>query len=184
MSLLPGLVFRANTPSFAHAYFGTHGNFGFGKKHSHPSLSSVCNHSTETCHSLSFDNFSDLSSSNSTFELLMQESLLIFKSNLLLMKTVPFRFLCFDVSAFSPSSHWLINYRLCRYISIGFLFAICHFDDVARLQRDISVINLYKELDVRFSWNFGNSSTSFVPSRESWARCLKFPIFPGRIAAR
>ena len=61
------------------------------------------------------------------------------------MKTlVPFRFVCFDVSVSSPSSRWLINYQLCKYITIGFLLAICHFDNVAQSQRNVSVINFYK----------------------------------------
>ena len=48
-----------------------------GKKQSYPSPTSTLNHSTETCHPISFDDFCVLSSSNSTFELLTRESLII-----------------------------------------------------------------------------------------------------------
>ena len=50
-----------------------------GKKVSHPSCSSILTHSTQTNHSISFHDFSILSSSNSPLELLIRESLLINK---------------------------------------------------------------------------------------------------------
>ena len=49
------------------------------KKQSRPFPSSILNHSTKMCQPISFDNFSVLSSSNSMFEWLIQESLLISK---------------------------------------------------------------------------------------------------------
>ena len=50
-----------------------------GKKVSHPSRSSILTHSTQTSHSISFHDFSILSSCNSPLELLIRESLLINK---------------------------------------------------------------------------------------------------------
>ena len=56
---------------------------------------------------------------------------LFLNSNLLSMKTLgPFHFLCFDVSSSSPSPHWLLNHQLCKYVSIGLLLVICHFDSI------------------------------------------------------
>ena len=49
------------------------------ERKSHPSPSSVLDHSTETCHPISLNDFSVLSSSSSTLELLIRESLLISK---------------------------------------------------------------------------------------------------------